>query len=345
MSHELSFESEIPRQRRKWHPLGMSLMTHTLLALFLLLCGFFSQGVGRQQSEVRRAGIVLAVASESEPKYLSETSELNELDQESTPAAVAEANSAAPPAIELEATKMLDTTGLISAESMVFDANRMSVVPEASGSKAEFQLSEEDLKMIEADRKLLKSRQPKGNATSISVFGSGNLTGRDFVFVLDRSNSMGSSGLGVIQASRKELSAAIAQLEPNHQFQIVAYHHGTSTMNGRRMLAANEQNKAGVADFIAGLASYGGTAHENGLIAAIAFRPDVIVLLTDGGLPGLNDGQLQMLKQLTDSKTQIHCVQFGSGPLQKSNNFMMRLAAQNNGGYKYVDVNQWEKMP
>ncbi len=184
----------------------MSLMTHTLLALFLLLCGFFSQGVGRQQEEVRRAGIVLAVVSESQPEYLSETSELNDLEQESAPAAIAEASSAEPPSMNWKPPSCWTLTGLISAESMVFDANRMSVVPAATGTKAEFQLSEEDLKMIEADRKLIKSRQPKGNATTISVFGSGNLTGRDFVFVLDRSNSMGSSGLGVIQASRKELS-------------------------------------------------------------------------------------------------------------------------------------------
>ena len=82
--------------------------------------------------------------------------------------------------------------------------------------------------MIADDQRRIKAQQPVGNPASISVFGSGQLNGRRFVFVIDRSQSMGAGGLGVLDRARTELANAINQLESNHSFQIVAYHDHVS---------------------------------------------------------------------------------------------------------------------
>ena len=154
---------------------------------------------------------------------------------------------------------------------------------------------------------------------------------------------MGNQGLGVIDAAKKQLTAAINQLEPHHTFQIVGYHETTHTMLKRQLLPANDANKQAVPGHIGSMSAFGSTNHENGLIAGVAFKPDVIVLMTDGGYPELNGGKLKMIKQLAPRGCQIHCIQFGIGPLQKTTNFMMQLAEQNDGSFRYIDVTKWIK--
>ncbi len=336
--------------RRNWHSLILSLALHSVLMLLIL--GSFSRLREPVAQKLRRGGIVLAVApAELKPEYLTEQDSLDSLeietpqiDQRTSTAPVSTA--VIPPSVGAVTTPTVpEFFGPRSADSLVIDANRLTDVPQPQRLPTEFQLTADDLAMIETDRNLIKSRRPVGDPATISVFGGGQLTGRDFVFVLDRSKSMGSSGLGVIEAARTELSLAIGKLEPHHQFQIIGYHDRTVTMSKRQMLPANAENKAGIAQFVGDLVAFGGTQHENGLVAGIAFRPDVIVLLTDGGYPELNAGQLKMIRQLAGGKTQIHCMQFGSGPLQKQTNFMTQLAEQNQGSYQYIDVNQWKKMP
>ena len=50
-------------------------------------------------------------------------------------------------------------------------------------------------------------KNPDGTDGGVSLFGSQPAEGRSFVFAIDRSNSMGSEGLGAIQAAAKELAS------------------------------------------------------------------------------------------------------------------------------------------
>ena len=149
--------------------------------------------------------------------------------------------------------------------------------------------------------------------------------------------------LGVLKRAVKELSTAINQLEDYHQFQIVAYNDRTITMSRREMLPASEFNKKQAPEFINGLIAFGGTSHDYGLYAALAFHPDVVVLMTDAGFPELNGGHLNEMKIMSRGKVQIHTIQFGSGPFQVDDNFMKQLALQSQGSFRYIDVNQWYK--
>ena len=74
------------------------------------------------------------------------------------------------------------------------------------------------------------------------------------------------------------------------------------------------------------------------LSIALRLRPDVIFVLTDGGDPPLSSPEMELLTRENDGRTAIHCVHFGSGPLQDEDNFLRRLAARNSGGYAYVDM-------
>jgi hypothetical protein len=334
-------------QHRRWHSIGMSLFVHSLLAVFVILLWSFSPDQDSSLDlKLRRASIVLAIHDDlNQPEYLSEAESFATLSNANKPPESAAASPNQPPPMDNTADTKPNSPGFSAPESLVFDASQMANVPVDSQSKLEFEFSAADIELIESDRRLLKSRAPIGNPATIGVFGSGQLTGREFVFVLDRSQSMGSGGLGVIQASRTELTTAINQLEPHHKFQIVAYHNRTSTLLKRELLPATDSNKQAVPEFIDKLSAYGGTNHENGLIAALAFQPDVIVLMTDGGYPVLHDGKLKMIRRLAGSRVQIHCIQFGAGTLQKKRNFMTRLAEQNDGSFRYIDVNQWDKSP
>ncbi len=329
-----------------WRPFLMSFLTHLFLVLLLLLLGF-STGSSAPKGELRRAGIVLSTANaEKETEYLDET-DLAEDAQEDTDSETAEASLApppAPPALNNPITETVpDLPGLEAIEPNQFDAIQMAETPSQSDTSSQYELSEEDLKLIAADQRLLKSRKPVGQPATLSVFGAGGLKGRSFVFVIDRSQSMGAQGLGVIQAARSELTAAINQLEPHHTFQIVGYHERTVTVSKRQMLPATAENKKLVPVFIKNLAAFGGTNHENGLIAGLVFKPDVIVLMTDGGYPELNDWKIKELKRMSKNGSSIHCIQFGVGGLQKQINFMTKLATQTAGSFRYIDVTQWRK--
>jgi hypothetical protein len=293
-----------------------------------------------ERDEVRSVKLVLAdVSANQSVEYLAELPP----DQPATPSASGELTDLLPLA-QPDAAPLAATESAVSnpANSPTLDAGAMTQPLGSRGLKSgDGALTPEELAEIAAERQRLASLQPRGEPATIRVFGSGGMTGRKFVFVLDRSKSMGSDGLGVLERAHAELESALSQLTTDHQFQVVAYHHETTLIDHRNLLSASPENLRKIAEFVGGLAAFGGTEHENGLIAALALKPDVIVLLTDGGLPELNGAQLAAIRRMAGKQTQIHCIQFGKGSAAAST-FMSTLAAENRGTYKYVDVTEWK---
>ena len=336
--------------RRKWYPLGMSCMLHTLLMTWLMWWYTASSAPIAPAEAPRQAAIVLAHRNLSNlAVYLTQQDIWETPLADASPASTAQSSAGEIPEISsdrrLRVNVNLDAAGQTAFPTLISDAQQLALVPQKAPSSGGYELTAEDLALIEADRKLLARRQPVGPPANIQVFGSGKLTGHSFVFVLDRSQSMGSQGLGVVQASRIELSRAVAALQPHHHFQIIGYHNSTVLMSNQKLLAGTAQNKSLVPDYIDSLVAYGGTNHEAGLVAALALQPDIIVLMTDGGEPKLHDGQLALLHRIAGDHTQIHCLQFGAGPLQSTHHFMIQLAAGNHGTFRYLDVNLWKKLP
>ncbi len=189
-----------------------------------------------------------------------------------------------------------------------------------------------------------RSTGPQGPPASVSLFGSAPALGHSFVFVIDRSKSMGGRGLNALVAAEEELIASLAKLERNHKFEIVAYHSrpvyfSQKYFEKKQLVVASPENVARVEDFFGGLAPFGHTEHGMAVKTALYLRPDVIYLLTDGGDPPITERQIQGLKRISGGLTTIHCIQFGSGKKRREN-FMERLASEMGGGYGYVDMTQ-----
>jgi hypothetical protein len=182
-----------------------------------------------------------------------------------------------------------------------------------------------------------RSAGPSGPTAKMTLFGRAGV-GRSFVFLIDRSKSMGSQGLGAIAAAQRELVRELGHLKPDHRFQIIAYNQGLMMFNRRGMVEASERNRQRADEFLTTVVAAGGTEHEPPLSIALRIKPDVIFVLTDGGDPPLSGPEIELLSRENDGHTAIHCVHFGSGPLQEQDNFLRRLAARNGGGYAYIDM-------
>jgi hypothetical protein len=183
---------------------------------------------------------------------------------------------------------------------------------------------------------------PGGGMARTSVFGvSGE--GYKFVYVFDRSGSMGGSGRNALMAAKAELLASLENLQSTHQFQIIFYNENPTVFNpsGRPgyLAFATEQNKDRARRFLGTIVADDGTDHMKALTRAIAMRPDVIFLLTDADEPKLNPGDLDKIHGMAGGIS-INTIEFGYGPPSGEDNFLIQLARQNGGQHGYVDISK-----
>jgi hypothetical protein len=224
--------------------------------------------------------------------------------------------------------------GLVAGKGLI-----PAVAPNAVGGrpKSPFPTIDEDA-VLAADALIPREQIPTGPTAKLSLFGSANAEGRSFVFVIDHSQSMGGEGLGAIAAAAKELAEQVTVLSPEQRFQVVAYAESASYFTGRELVSASGDHQAALVRFVSGLTAGGKTEHERGLRAALALKPEVIFLLTDGGDPHLKPTQISTIAELAGTRTTIHCLHFGRTKADgaPSDHFLRRLAAATGGNYTFV---------
>ena len=312
----------------------LSALLHFVLVLVLSL--LFTTATELQHSEpVRDVSLVLSRVANDQVEFFADQATA----AESGAAASAQDNSDALPSPDAAAALLPSDISLPTQRSAIVGDSSLVESPQYTVTGNRGLPSSIDPAAIEAERTALrKARAARGSSTRLSVFGGRAAEGRSFVFLIDRSRSMGNQGLGALEAAERELLRALEPLRSTHQFQVIAYHHKCVFLTARKLLRATEENKAALAGHVSGLAAFGATEHEMALMSGLYLEPDVIFLLTDGGDPELDDAQLGRIYKLARGRTTIHCVQFGFGPLREPDNFLYRLAAQNGGGYGYVDM-------
>jgi hypothetical protein len=179
-----------------------------------------------------------------------------------------------------------------------------------------------------------------------SVFGIAD-AGRRFVYVFDRSGSMGEHG--AMRVAKAELMSSLERLDATQEFQVIFYNNDPLQLVPRntrsqlfrgidtQRLEVRRQSDAILPD--------GGTRHLEALRMALKLNPDVLFFLTDAAEPELTTAELADIKKRNNGGTRIHCIEFGKGPnLQAARgpkNFLQKLAEQNDGQYQYRDVTKF----
>ncbi len=180
------------------------------------------------------------------------------------------------------------------------------------------------------------TRSNSANSTT-ELFGIG-ADGARFVYVFDVSGSTEGAPLRI---ARKALLVSLERLQRIHQFQIVFYDQTPRVLSVRgqtpRLYWADDENKRFARRFVQGVKAGGGTNHIDALRLALNMQPDVIFFYTDAEEPLLTDDDLATVRQLNGS-AKIHAIEFGQGAKTHAENFLTRLAADNDGEYRYVDV-------
>jgi len=201
-----------------------------------------------------------------------------------------------------------------------------------------------DASIAAAQARLPLVSGPSGPRLQVSLFGSAPAVGHEFVFAIDRSKSMGGQGLNAMAAAQQQIISTLQGFDKqHHHFNIIAYHHRPTYFKKGNVLAeSTPEVLQTISPYFNGLAAFGGTDHEMGLLAALRFKPDVIFLLTDGGDPGLNRAQIGDLTRHCGSRTTVHTIQFGFGPLQDETNFMIEIATATGGNFHYVDMRKYK---
>jgi hypothetical protein len=191
-------------------------------------------------------------------------------------------------------------------------------------------------------RKAAPSKWPS-QITRTDVFGIEG-RGSTFVYVFDRSGSMTEYQGRPLAAAKAELIKSLEVLRATHQFQIIFYNHEVTVFNpfrpqSPRMVFGTDQNKRAAEQFISQIHGAGGTNHLDALRLALGLGPDVIFFLTDATDPPFTQQQLDEVRRANRGSV-LHTIEFGVGPTQASENFMVKLARQSGGQYVYIDVTQ-----
>jgi hypothetical protein len=158
--------------------------------------------------------------------------------------------------------------------------------------------------------------------------------GTSFLYVFDRSLSMKGAALA---AAKRELLASVGRLEEVHQFQIVFYNETARMMQPPQMVFGGQNGLRQAESFVTGVTASGGTDHVQALKLALRMNPDVVFFLTDADEPQVSPNELKEI-QRRGTGAVIHVIEFKSGPTKGQENWLRKLAEQNRGEYKNVDV-------
>lgn len=333
--------------RRSWPAWAMSTVMHVTLFVVLALVVQARPRAKVEAETPRAVGIALAKVSQDVPYFTEESTaeaaaSLEEASGQATPAPSGASDSPLPDVAAMaNSTRELsspDLPGELDAATASAEGLLQELVGSGGGRPSILPGLGDD-EILANDPIRNRPAVNLGPTAKLKVFGAPSV-GRSFIFLIDRSKSMGGEGLGAIEAAEHELQRGLAALSPSQKFQIIAYNQALAA-SSVKLAPADEAHQAEAAKFLAGIAAYGQTEHYMALAAALRAGPEVIYLLSDAGEPPLKEGQIREITVRAKGKTVIHCIQFGWGELPADPPpFMQQLARLNGGGFVYVDMSQ-----
>jgi len=311
-------------RRRRVPAWLMSLVLHATLVLALALTLEVAPRGGPVE-QTASGGIVLVKHSDGHREYFDGGDESSVPQQSPTVASEKMSATALPSTAELP----VDLSGVLpSTGDLVGTGNVGGVLPNAG-----------ELTVGSGP-----GRAP-GGSTKTQVFGVQG-SGSKFIYVFDRSGSMGGHRKAPLRAAKSELIASLADLDKIHQFQIIFYNERPNIFNPSgstpRLIWGDQRGKTLAGRFVQSIVAAGGTRHMEALTMAVKLRPDVIFFLTDAKEPQMTEEQLQTIRRLNrHAEASINTIEFGYGAADKTTeNFLVRLARENHGQHVYVDISK-----
>lgn len=189
-----------------------------------------------------------------------------------------------------------------------------------------------------------------GSPSSKSTVGKskikfGGLVGEGsrFVYVIDRSGSMGENNRRLINAAKNDLITSMRGLPEHHQFQVIFYNSEPTVFSkGQgpvRLYFGTKANKKAAERFVRTVRADGGTDHYVALMEALKMNPDVIFLLTDAD-QGMSVKQRADVTRVNRARASINVIAFGAPRRPDKGILTFRTFARKNGGqftYKTLD--------
>lgn len=181
----------------------------------------------------------------------------------------------------------------------------------------------------------------RGNGQRVGFAGTSG-SGRRFLYVIDRSESMSWNGGAPMRRALDEAVASVESLDPKKgatKFQVAIFNHDVEIFeNGEALIDVNLENKARIVRYLRSVVADGGTRPELALENALRLKPDVVFFLTDAD-EELSEAALEAIQTARRrfNVKQICVVEFGRGSQPRKKTFR-RLAGENGGVYVFRDI-------
>ena len=162
-----------------------------------------------------------------------------------------------------------------------------------------------------------------------SFFGAAS-RGNKFVFIIDKSSSMGGDRLA---AANEELCRTLNGLKATNKFMVYFFSDNAESMPARTMLSGTPKNIRWAVKWVRTRSVQGGTDPRQALHWCFNLRPDTVWLLTDGQFSdegGVLDTIATGNRQL---KARINTVAFH---VKDGADILQRIARENDGKYRFV---------
>ena len=300
----------------KWFGSGFGSIFIHIIALFLLFLFIRggTRGFGTGERQTDDIGIVFSDSSDS---FRQENS--------SSVVSVTDENS---PSAELNASSTTSNE-LHEALESYLPSNEIGLTESSADSGARETINA-------ATTSEANNRTVDGGGQSVGFSGARGV-GRKFVYVVDRSDSMGWNGGTPMRRAISDAIASVQSLESKKgasKFQVLVFNHEVEVFNGGTgLIDVNLPNKTRCARFLNSLVPSGGTSPEQALAVGLKMRPDVVFFLTDAD-EELSDQTLERIQTLRrQCKVQQICVvefRKSTDPVKKT---YRRLAGENGGSY------------
>lgn len=169
-----------------------------------------------------------------------------------------------------------------------------------------------------------------GGPSAPAFFGSRG-KGTKFVYIVDRSGSMSGDRF---EAARDELKKSLRTLRTGMSFHVIFYDSNHEELPGTPLQPVTVDSITKAIKWIDGQSPRGGTNPEQAMERALELKPHTIWLLTDGEFSERICDKIKVANPAPQISINTICFHDQSGePLMK------RIAAENNGDYRFVPPN------